>query len=354
MEEKLQQPRYYLPSIKKMRLLMMMGAILYTYGVYAGLSDLNGVIFGFSFPALYIISGYVVLWESPDLEKRILRAIKRAAICFVILFAVFFAMSLFVNKIGTLAIVSKKSFWINFLVFNVCDLPIGSTIWYVQALLYAYIIIYVIYKCKLLKFDIYIAAFCLVITMLTGELASVIGFDLFGKTYIGGNFLTRALPYILIGSFIQRKENFFFYGLDFLKNLVIFFVGIVLTIVEYYAITSTGNNVYVGHLFGMGVVAVGFCLFCFFVDGMRIRSSLLMSLTRYEIMIPFFICSPVYYLVVSLVARDEEWIYYLGEYLGVLTLLLSVAILYIYAFLRFLIFYLLHRKDEKNIDEPVE
>lgn len=345
--QELQGLRYYVPPIKKMRFFLMICAILYTYGVYSGLQDISAVIFGFAFPALYIISGYVVLWESEDIEKRILRTIGRTAICFVIMFAVSFALSLLVNKSGTMQLVTSKSFWVNFLAFNVCSLPIGSTIWYVQGLLYAYIIIYIIYKLKLLKLDIYLAALCLVVTLFTGELSSVVGFNLLGHTYIGGNFLTRALPYILIGCFIQRKEEFFVTKLDFINHIGIFVAGIILTIGEFLALAFTGNKVYVGHLFGMGIVAVAVCLFCFFVDETGIQSVLLGNLTRYEIMIPFYVCSPIYYLSVILIKLDDELLYFSG-YLGIITLLLSMAVLYIYAFMRFVVFVIKQRKQQKR------
>lgn len=78
----LKQDTYYIPEIKKLRLLLTLSAILYTYNLHPILGDFNGIIFGFSFPALYIISGYLVLREDVDIEKRILRAVKRTAICF--------------------------------------------------------------------------------------------------------------------------------------------------------------------------------------------------------------------------------------------------------------------------------
>ena len=202
MENETQLQDFYLPSVTKMRLFLMMGAILYTFGSIAGLQDLNGVIFGFTFPSLFIISGYVVLWESDDTEKRILRTIRRTAICFVILGICYFGLSLVLEPSYTLATISTKKFWFDFILLNVWSLPIGSTIWFVQSLLYAYIIIYVIYKLKLLRFDILFVVLCLAVTLLTGELASVVGVNFFGHNCIGGNFLTRALPYILIGCFI--------------------------------------------------------------------------------------------------------------------------------------------------------
>ncbi len=342
-----------------MRLLLMMGAILYTYGTFYGFGDLNGAVFGFVFPALYIISGYVVLFESDDTDKRILRTIKRTAICFGILAVFYFGLSMAFEPAVTIAKVSSKAFWVNFLLFNIWSLPIGSTIWFVQALLYSYIIIYVIYKLKLLKFDIFLAVLCLAVTVLTGELSSVVGFNLLGHTYLGGNFLTRALPYILIGCFIERKGEFFVTRLNLISHIGIFVVGIILTIGEYLALALTGNKGYVGHIFGMGIVAVAICLFTFFVSEMEMQSILLGSLTRYEMMIPFYVCSPIYYLTVTLLQHDEELFKYLSSFAGIITLMLSIAVLYLYAFMRFVLYLIIHRNDleldgEQIIETDIE
>ena len=345
MEENIQQPRYYLTCVKKMRLLLMIGAILYTYGIFPAFQEESGVVLGFVFPALFIISGYVVLWGGNDIEQRILRTIKRTAICFLILLVVYFGLSMLVDVNGTMKLISSKRFWFDLVVLNVCSLPIGSTIWYVQSLLYAYIVIYFINKFKLLKFDIYISLIFLAIAVLTGELSSVIGFDFLGKTYIGGNFFTRALPYILIGRFIQRNEDYFFKKLSFLKHILILVFGIILTVSEYLILTFSGAKLYVGHLFGMGVIAFAVCLFSFFISSDEIQSVLIGSLSRFELMIPFFVCSPIYYVVCILIQLTGDLYGYLKGFVGIITLLLSFAVLYIYAFIRYLLFLFIHRKD---------
>lgn len=324
---------YRRPEISKMRLLLMACAILYTYSLHPILGDFNVILLGFAFPALYIISGYLVLRKSENIEKRILRTIKRTAICFVILFAVYFSLSLLSDREATLAAVTTKRFWFDFLVLNDCNLSVGFPIWYIQALLYAYIIIYLIYKLKLLKFDIYIAAFCLAITFICGDIASAIGFDFFGHTYISGNFLTRAIPYILIGCFIHRKKQSF-------SNLKTkhygYFItcGVVLSLVEYAILIFTGSKGYVSHLLGTILIAIGISLFCFNIEGMKIRSKSLKKLSRFELMIPFFVCSPINALLRMWLMSSEDLGYALGAYLGIITAILSFLAMYVYVYFR--------------------
>lgn len=329
----LKQDAYYVPEIKKLRLLLTLSAILYTFNLHPILGDFNGIIFGFSFPALYIISGYLVLREDDDIEKRILRAVKRTAICFFVMLAVFLLLSLLVDKNTTLELIVRKRFWADVILLNIWTLPVGSTIWYVQALLYAYIIIYVIYKLKLLRFDIYIAAFCLIITLLTGEFASVIGFRFLRHPYLAGNFLTRALPYILIGCFIHRKKRLFL-KLKKKHYFLIISGGAVLAFVEYMILFVTGKNIYSGHMLGMGVVAVGICLNAFFTTKMKLRSELLGGLSRHELAIPYFVCSPIYTFIIMILKASPftDLANATSHFIGVLTPLLSFLVLFIYAF----------------------
>lgn len=49
----------------------------------------------------------------------------------------------------------------------------------------------------------------LAVTVLTGELAGVVGFRFLGHEYLPGCFLTRALPYALAGCLIHRKLSRF-------------------------------------------------------------------------------------------------------------------------------------------------
>ena len=340
---RMKNERHYYPSVKWMRLILIACAILYTYDLYSGFGDLNGVLFGFAFPALYIISGYLVLSDNETTGEKLVRTIKRTALCFGILFTAFLGLSLIAEPEVTVILLGSKRFWFNFIVLNVCALPIGSVIWFVQALLYAYIIIYFIYKLKLLNMDILIAGVCLVVTLLTGELAQSIGFHLLGYTYFSGNFLTRALPYILIGRFIHRKMNVF-------KRMrigscgIIAFVGFLLIAAEYFILVLAEHKAYIGHLFGMGLIAIAFCLFGFLNRNRKFPFFGLEKVSRFELAIPYFVSSPIYYFFVRLVTVNEKLEPIIG-FIGLFTLIASFMVLYLFVFLRFLI------NDFKNTDE---
>ena len=110
--------RYYIPAIEKMRLILMGLAILYTFGSYSPIAEINSAVLGFVFPALFIISGYLVIWEGPATDKRILKAIGKTAICFVVLTGVFILLSLWADKAKTMELLTSRWFWMDFLVRN--------------------------------------------------------------------------------------------------------------------------------------------------------------------------------------------------------------------------------------------
>lgn len=346
--EQVPKMRYYRPEVKKLRVLLLALGILYTFGLHPKAGDIGQLLLNFSIPALYITSGFLVLRESQNMEKRILRAIKRTGICFVVLCAAYFGLSLLVQPEVTLAAISSKWFWFNFVVLNVCTLPIGSTIWFVQAMLYAYIIIYVLCKLKLLRFDIYIALLCLAVTVLTGELASVIGFHFLGLDHLSGNFFTRALPYLLIGCFLHRKMPAFF-RLKPKHYCFIIAGGAALLIAEYLLLNLSGNKVYLGHLLGAGLVAVGVTLWVFSVGGMKVRSKLLASCSRIELMIPYYVCSPIFYFLTMAFARSApQAMYDASGFIGILTVVCSYLLLYAYALLRRKVRIIRHRARKKK------
>ncbi len=342
------KPRYYHREIKKIRAVLLGFAMIYTFGLHPAVRDIDYIVFSFAVPAFFIISGYLVLRESKNIENRILRAIKRTAVCFIILAVVYFALSVAVEPKTTIAAVTSKTFWLDFIVLNVWSLPIGSTIWFVQAMLYAYILIYIIYKLNLLKFDIYIAVICLAVTFICGDLASIIGFNLFGHTYLGGNFLTRALPYILIGCFMHRK-NKYFAKLKITHYLLINFIGLALSFIEFFSLATFNKATYFGHTLGTPLTAVSVCLFAFLFDRAKLKSDYFKTLSRSEMMIPYFVCSPVYYFLVEILKlQHSEFAYYIGNIVSLLVIIISYAILYVYAYIRKAI------QENKEADEDDE
>ena len=215
---------------------------------------------GFAIPAFFVLSGYYVLDNKrKDRLDKTVRKIKRTALCFAFVFLFYVACNVPLFIISHMQIVFSKRMIFEFLVLNLWPLPIGSNIWFIQAMLYAYIIIFILDKLKLLKYYKILLVVLFLIMLLTGEFAGIIRFDnILGYSYIPGNWLTRALPYILIGRLLREKKRSLI-KVPFWKYLIAFVVGGVLVLAELLILAWTGFFRYDGHMIGFGIMAVAVC-----------------------------------------------------------------------------------------------
>ncbi len=284
----------FLPGLERLRLILMFFMCIDLLGFPTAYGELVETVCGFVTPAFFILSGYLALWEREDRSQRIARSIGRTAIVFAVLAVAYFSINLIYYRLLGVNIFSafaSKRFWFNFVVLNVWPFDIGGAIWYVQALLYTYIILYFMDKWKLLKLDWLFAALFLAFAVVTGELAGVIRWELLGYTFLPGNFLTRALPYTLLGGFIHRKM-----GKLHMVRRIWYYCGIVVGIILMFAETLVlglfGMPGYYGHLVGMGVVAFSVCLLAFQEeDYPGFEGSLKMS--RWHTNCIYYFCQPV-------------------------------------------------------------
>jgi hypothetical protein len=136
----------------------------------------------------------------------------------------------------TLAVGKRMIF--NFVVLNLWPCPIGDNFWFIQAMLYAYIIIYIADKLNLFKLYKGVLVVTFIAMLLLGEFAGVIHFNFLGYPYIPGNWLTRALPYILLGRLIREHKDFLLSWRKFVY-WILFVVGGGLVILELFVLART-------------------------------------------------------------------------------------------------------------------
>ena len=156
--------------------------------------------------------------------EKTLRKIKRAALCFAFIFLFYLAINVAIIFFYHLSFEITKRIVFEFFVLNIWSLVVGDNFWFIQAMLYAYIIIFIADKLKLLRYYKIFLVILFVIMVLTGELAGAIRFSIFGYPYISGNWLTRALPYILLGRLLREKKRSLM-KVQFWKYLIAFVVG---------------------------------------------------------------------------------------------------------------------------------
>ena len=241
-----------------LRIILMLFVCIWAWGC----PDPTGIVrslSGFAIPAFYVLSGYYVLDNKRDIRlEKTLRKIKRTALCFAFIFVFYLAINLALIFLYHLSFEFTKRIVFEFVVLNLWPLAIGDNIWFIQAMLYAYIIIFILDYLKLMKFYKIILVILILIMLLTGEFAGAIRFSIFGYPYIPGNWLTRALPYILIGRLLREKKRSLMKA-QFWKFIIAFVVGAGLVFLEIMGLGVLGVLNYKGHLIGFGVMAIAVC-----------------------------------------------------------------------------------------------
>ena len=243
-----------------LRLLLMLFICIWAFGCPEPTGIVNSLS-GFAIPAFYILSGFYVLdTKREERMAKTLRKIKRTALCFGVVFLFYVLLNVGLMFLThTITITFSKRMLFNFVVLNLWPLPIGDNIWFIQAMLYAYIVIFILDKLKLMKFYRILLIILFVFMLLTGEFSGVIRFsNPLGYPYIPGNWLTRALPYILLGKLLRDKKKKL-EETKFWKYLIAFVVGGVLVVLELFILVWTKTLRYEAHMIGFAIMAVAVC-----------------------------------------------------------------------------------------------
>ena len=242
-----------------LRLILMLFICFWAFGC----PEPTGIVkslSGFAIPTFFVLSGFYVLDTNREVRmEKILRKIKRSALCFAFVFLFYVALNVgLMFLIHFVTISFSKRMLFNFFVLNLWPFQIGDNIWFIQAMLYAYIVIFILDKLKLLKFYRILLIILFVFMLLTGEFSGVIRFNILGYPYIPGNWLTRALPYILLGKLLRdMKEKLM--EIKFWKYLIAFVIGGGFVILEVFLLALTRTLRYSGHMIGYTIMAVAVC-----------------------------------------------------------------------------------------------
>ena len=241
-----------------LRLILMLFICFWAFGCPEP-TGIVGSISGFAIPAFFVLSGFYVLDTKREVRmEKVLRKIKRSALCFAFVFLFYVALNVPVMLLSHTMPTFSKRMLFEFFVMNLWPLSIGDNIWFIQAMLYAYIIIFILDKLKLLKFYRILLIVLIIFMLLTGEFSEVINLNILGYPYIPGNWLTRALPYILLGKLLRDKKESLM-RIQFWKYLIAFVIGGGLVLLEIYLLALTGTLHYTGHMIGYTIMAVAAC-----------------------------------------------------------------------------------------------
>ena len=283
-----------------LRFILMLFICFWNYGFPEPTGFLSAIS-GFAIPAFFILSGYFVLVD--DKEKRqekMKRKIKRSALCFGAMFVLDVIVNIVVCYFSNISVTLSLRSIFNFIVMNMWPLPIGSNIWFMQALLYAYLILYAADRLNLLKYYKIVMLLTFLIMLLTGEFAGILHFDVLGYQFIPGNWLTRAIPYLLLGKLLREKSASLF-NISALIYVVLLIAGAVLSIVELFFLGRMEWLVYQGHMLGYGVMAFAACSLAF--TNPEAYSTLFSFFDSTLSGIIYFVIDPLFYLLAMVTGR---------------------------------------------------
>lgn len=312
------------PMIDAFRLILFAMLCINFFGLPSSFGKIVQTAFEFVPISFFMTSGYLVLRKSPNRSKRILRTVMRTAIVFFIVFVFYLAVNaLLYYKTGVLPTVIKslgsKRLWFNFLVLNIWPFEIGSSIWYLISLLYAYIIIFFLEKLNLLRFDWLIIIICLALAFLSGEFSIVFKFNIFGYPFIPVNFLTTALPYVLLGNFIDRKSDVFC-RLDHFWYYLIAIAGILLMFAERFVLFRFKIGIYFGHLIGMPITAAALCIPFFDMEKFPTFLDTFLNIGRKEIAVMCCLVQPLGVgIAFAINSLGEDAFVMMADYIGIIS-----------------------------------
>lgn len=215
-------------------------SVIYTHCVFYDSSAFAAVsdsVLRFPVPVFFMIAGFYSYFNDykyglVKYKARIRRLVKLAFAANIFYLAVFFSFDLF----------TFRNFFI-FIFFN--ESPFAYHLWFIQALLYVYIIYYFLTR---LDFDLKrlykIVPFLLIANLCLGEASNILGVSV--PFYYYRNFLFTGLPFFILGYYIHDNINAYGDVSDYVFSTLILLSIICITLETLCA----GNaELYVGVIF---------------------------------------------------------------------------------------------------------
>lgn len=260
-------PDGYYRGANALKFLLMPFVCIASFGFPGPFGDIVSRFCLFAPIAFYILCGFTLAAneeEEPGIYGRMIgRTVKQFALIFMILIVMNLFLMWLTGSLGSISsLLHSRRSWFNIVVLCTWPFPIGETIWFIQSLLYARIILFIMDRIGLMRHYKIVLIVTALLTVLLGEFAGIIRFHFLGYYYIPGNAITRALPYMLFGRLLYEKRDslfkrsFWFYRAGFI-------VGILAALGEMFLLAATGLLIYTGHMIGFGVMAFSAC--CLFL-----------------------------------------------------------------------------------------
>ncbi len=312
----------YYDSVDILKLILMACMILSGYIIQGRVGYYVSYLVCFAGGAFFTLYGYFVLYGIEEDDSRLKLSIRRLLIAFVICALVYFmlvALEMGFEKKEISALFTRR-FIFNFLVLNYWVPSIGFNIFYLHAALYAAVICYIANKLHLMRYSFPVMIFLFLFATVFGEGAKLIRFNFLGYTFIPGTFLTRALPYMLLGRVLHSyKASREISGFTNWVWIAVFVVGTLLAFLEIIGLSVYDKAVYLNHLIGFIPMTAAVCM-------LALRSKRTFAVAKYcrdIYSVMFYIYTVIGEIVYALIVLKYQQYMALIPYLGFITLGIS-------------------------------
>ncbi len=254
----------YIPAADALKFWLMPFVCILCFGFPTRFGGNVSALCGFAPLCFYILCGFFALTGAEDGQMNLKKGIRRSILLFVILFAICLAVNVLYYfltglPVGTLfSALLRKRILFNFFVLCVWPFQMGESICFIQSLFYAYVILFILNALHLQKLRKLLFVLCVLLMILTGELAGLIRFRFLGYPCLPPDALTRALPYMLLGGIMREKEEQLWQKRGWIYLLMIP-LGLVLAYGEFFLLSLTGLLITTSHAIGLGMTAFGLC-----------------------------------------------------------------------------------------------
>lgn len=211
----------------------------------------------FAVPLFFLVSGYYSYQIPPVKFKKRIKHIANLLIFSVLLYTLFNVVELLMNgKIDDISLYfNRYTYRTTLIALFVFNDPISSAhLWYLFAMIYVYVVFWVLSILRFKEEGIFVISFLLLVLHISlGE-----GLSIFGITIPIGyvrNFILMGIPFFAMGLFVKKHEN----KLRSIRNcwlVVAATTGIIMSVLSRSFLGK--NELYVGSLFVLFAVTVVF------------------------------------------------------------------------------------------------
>lgn len=222
----------------------------------------------FTAPTFFVLCGFFSAISDDVGSLRTGKTLLRTGARFVYLAIILFLANIAFYTLGRgvslkqliLALLTKRTLF-DFFVLCTWPFNMGKSLWFVQSLFYVRFGLWLMKKLHLLRFYKLLMVLGFLAMLLTSEFASVVHFRFLGYDSFPANWLTCALPNMMLGRFVYEKREKLL-SLPIWSFLITFALGTTLAFEEFTLLKYFGHLVQMGNTIGFCVMATSIsCLF---------------------------------------------------------------------------------------------